>query len=288
MLQPLVNTHISQWTAIDHVHCCISETSKLLKQAVIYTYNQKSPEDQKKFYLIGYKPRSQGFHHRKIYGDPSKEKEGGDIKWQLKNLRWHNQEYAEYMNIYEDVLDDISGFLLFDVIHDCYFGSSKLSVCFSDKQFLYDCIEACEELVNAIQDSSFYVDIQKEAYETSRKLEFLSLSASKLKDFNGDKFDILLKQFEMTVQKDENESHHSNEDSGIYSTDITVNSTHLRTFNTPSTKSPLPMDSSMVIVETPVVHNKKISIVKDSIKACNSPELNSDKVDEIDGSFVLI
>jgi len=155
------------------VHKCLNNISNLLKEVILFTYGQEPQSKQKKFFLVGYEHRK-GFS-KKIFGDPNNCDEGVDLKWQLRNIRWHLAKYAELMNMYEDVLDDLTGFLL-DTTFQCYLGSAHLHKMLADPNLLNDCVEVCLEIVGAIEDAGFYQGIHTIASELRQKLEHQELN----------------------------------------------------------------------------------------------------------------
>ena len=170
-------------TMYDFIRCCLLETTKALHATISYTYKQLSESKQKSFYLIGYKSR-RGWQ-TKIYGDPSNVEEGHDIKWMLKNLRWHWEKYSAYMELYEDAFDDITGFLLSDLVQEEYAdsGSNGASVQSENFDLLDDCFEACLELVTAISESKFYQPICFEVAPFQHNIESMLPIVSQFKVF---------------------------------------------------------------------------------------------------------
>lgn len=158
------------------IRYCLQETAVALHQTVVFTYKQQPKTKQKHFFLSGFKAKtSWNTSQWKIFGNPEECKEGHDMKWLLKNLRLHWKEYALQMNLYEDVLDDITGFLLFDIIQKglIYDDDSKNGIV--DVKFVKDCYDACLEMLSAIIESEYYKEISQAIEKIKQNIEAMLL-----------------------------------------------------------------------------------------------------------------
>ena len=295
------NNNVSKLTG--QIHILFENMSLFLKDVVVFTFNQELKSKQKSFFLIGYEHK-RGFSKR-IYGDPKTTAEGADFKWQLRNLRWHLAKYAEKMNIYDDVLDDLTGFLL-DTCYKCYLGSSLLTKAASDHNLLNDSFEVCIELVSAIEEAEFYLSLKHESSELKKSLqkqfntfnnhsnlsvkalkfteEFLVPSLLKEVTSGSDQVKpitkLILNYVQPQLVKDMKE-----DDSGSTVQSSSTNTPMRNTSNTlPINQS---MDSSMIIINTPTVKNKPIDQLK-KFSQKRTPPKKVTSTDVMDGSFVMI
>ena len=302
------NYHVSKITG--QVHTLFEDMSLFLKEVVKMTFNQEPKDKQRAFFLIGYKHK-RGFSKR-IYGDPNTATEGGDFKWQLRNIRWHLSKYSEQMNIYEDVLDDLTGFLL-DTCYKCYLGSSLLTEA-ANQNLLKDSFEVCVELVGAIEEAEFYQNMKSSSTKFRinlekkiNALEDLSNPSAKalsfveellvpglIKEITNDSIQTkpITKLILNSVQ-----SQFSKDDSGICADMPGFTSTSSTPIRNMSNKPEIPgtpqllanqsTNSSMVFIDTPTVKNKQLDEIKKFSQKRN-PGKNSPSPDVMDGSFVMI
>ena len=325
----------SNSSMLGYIHSCLHEFGTLLKEVIIVTRDRETGSRQRQFFLIGYNHR-RGFSKR-LYGDPNECPEGEDLKWQLRHVRWHLKHYAEQLNLYEDVLDDLSGFLL-DTTFKCYLGSTRLTEAVSDPNLLNDCIEVCQELVSAVGDSELYQSLHQNVVDVKRKLDKIQKSAviqsvTSVVDSQS-VLDFVQETLLLQIKKENSEfnkpvtkrllnlivpqlAKNSDEDSGIVCDLLPqtpspstpspkrVSSTKK---STPASKGPkkmppskhestpisseILMESSMVIVDSPVLKNKQLEQVKETPTRTrrNNNNYNDKKSggDSMDGSFVLI
>jgi hypothetical protein len=329
----MIETGLTSTTAttIGHIHNCLNEFSTLLKEVIILTRNHETGSRQRQFFLIGYNHR-RGYSKR-LHGDPKECPEGVDLKWQLRNIRWHLKHYAELMNLYEDVLDDLTGFLL-DTTFKCYLGSTRLNEVVSDPDLFNDCIEVCKELASAIEESEFYQNLNQNAVEVKVKLDELQqfvavqgkalvMDSQMVLNFVQNTLLLEIKKENSTFNKPVTKHlldvivpqlvKNAGEDSGIvYDLLTSTPSTPSLPRDSLSKKStPVPrrnkaatlkqestpissrslMDTSMVIVDTPVLKNKHIEQVKETTPRSRRKNKNREERkngDSMDGSFVLI
>lgn len=301
------NYHVSKMTG--QVHTLFQDVSLFLKEVVKLTFNQEPKSKQRSFFLIGYEHK-RGFSKR-IYGDPNTATEACDFKWQLRNIRWHLSKYAEQMNIYEDVLDDLTGFLL-DICYKCYLGSSLLTEA-ADQNLLTDSFEVCIELVGAIEEAEFYQSLKS----SSTKLKInLEKRINALEDDSSPSVKALnfIEEFLVPGLIKEIANHatqtkpitklilnsvqpqFSKDDSGICadmsltlasSTPIQNMSKKPENLRTPRLLANQSMNSSMVIVDTPTINNKPLDQIK-KFSQKRTPGKNCTSPDLMDGSFVMI
>ena len=151
---------------------CLLETSNLLYLVIVQTFERESSKNLRKFFLTGYKPRRNG-RQRRIYGSPVNNPSGRDIKWQLKHIHRYSKKYAESLGMCHSDLEDVTTFLLYEIVHESYLGSCKFAEKHLSKDFLLDIFESCQDLICAIEQSENFSDIQKDASLTRDKLEVL-------------------------------------------------------------------------------------------------------------------
>ena len=297
---------------IGQIHSLFEDVSIFLRKVIIHTFNNEIK--QKAFFLIGYQHK-RGFSNR-IYGDPKTAEEGGDFRWQLRNIRWHLSKYAEQINIYEDVLDDLTGFLL-DTCYKCYLGSKSLSEVALDQSLLDDSLEVCFELVSAIEEAEFYQNLkeistelkdkikkqidtlQDPSHPTMKALKFVEdvLLPSLVKEIGSGQEEakpattVLLNSVKPCFTKD------LEDDSGIYA-DISGSTVASSSASTPMRSTPnvrgshllanQSMNSSMVIIDSPNVKNKPIDQLKKFSQKRSPSASKGSPPDQMDGSFLLI
>ena len=159
-------------TLYDFISFSLRELSKALHRIVVYTRENLIVAQQKKyFFLVGYKPR-QGWNtlQQKVYGNPKNELEGQDIKWLLKNLRWHYKKYAKYLALDKETFDDITGFLLFDVVLNGFTCGDNESTEYDDSLTI-DCFNASIDLLSAVVEASFYKAIKEDVNKIKQNIE---------------------------------------------------------------------------------------------------------------------
>lgn len=150
----------------------LRELSKALHRIVVYTQENLIVAQQKKyFFLVGYKPR-QGWNtlQQKIYGNPRTELGGQDIKWLLKNLRWHYKKYTKYLALDKETFDDITGFLLFDVVLNGFTCGDNESTEYDDSLTI-DCFNASIDFLSAVVEASSYKAIKEDVGKIKHNLE---------------------------------------------------------------------------------------------------------------------
>lgn len=159
-------------TLNDFVVYCLNELAEALHLAIVHTYTQLPKKKRVHFYLVGYKERtSWGNIQQKIYDDPSQCDQGLQIKWLLKNLRWYWMKYAEYMELSDDAFDDITGFILFDVVQRAYADIGTELRESEDENLVRDCYQASLDLVIAIAEAAYYQEIAADILKFKDNLE---------------------------------------------------------------------------------------------------------------------
>ena len=97
------------------------------------------------------------------------------MKWLLKNLRWYWKQYAKYMELNDDAFDDITGFLLFDVVNNAYAdskeGGDATESTEEDDSLVQNCFEASLDLIIAVTEATYFETIADEVAKNRRNLE---------------------------------------------------------------------------------------------------------------------
>jgi len=170
---------------LDFIQYCLNELTEVLHITVVFTYKNLIEKKQKKnFFLTGFGERKRrGSLQKKLYGDPSKVKEGTDLRMLLKNIRWNYKKYALHTNIYEDTFCDITGFFLFDIL-PCLYATKPFEY---DDKMVFDCFDAAVELVSAISESKYYTEVSKDVLNYKINLEALLSTAMEYKSINRSK-----------------------------------------------------------------------------------------------------
>jgi len=175
---------------LDFINRSLHLLSDALRVAVTITYNRLPKYLQKTFYVTNLVSvtTNERIHFQKSFGDPSLTVSGGDVKMLLKNLRSHWKMYSKKMNMYEDAFEDITGFLLHDIVESgieafhinhiedgLQQNTIPLNKMVYSHEVAKDCIEATWELVAAIHDAKYYQAVSKQMHSIKTRLEELVL-----------------------------------------------------------------------------------------------------------------